>query len=104
MPAHARSLVPPSAGGSTPRRLGARVASRAGDRQLPRVVALAALLLAASPADTVPRTQHALALLDYVAGDYPSAVGPNGELLSADELKEQASFARECADELRPVE
>lgn len=45
--------------------------------------------------------RRAVALLDYVAGDYPRAVGPKGELLSPDEFAEQQNFVAEAAQELR---
>ncbi|MFL5308850.1 MAG: FTR1 family protein [Myxococcales bacterium] len=45
--------------------------------------------------------RRAVALLDYVAGDYPRAVGPSGEVLSPDELAEQQHFVLEAAQELR---
>jgi high-affinity iron transporter len=42
-----------------------------------------------------------VALLDYVASDYAHAVGPRGELLSAQEHDEQVGFVREAAREVR---
>jgi high-affinity iron transporter len=45
--------------------------------------------------------ERALGMLTYVAGDYESAVGPHGQLLSEEELAEQTLFAREAAGDLR---
>jgi high-affinity iron transporter len=60
-------------------------------------------LIAAGPALAQPgqNLRRAVALLDYVAGDYPRAVGPSGEVLSADEHAEQQNFVSEAAQELR---
>src|SRR2546429_565386 len=55
---------------------------------------LLALLAVADPG-------RALAMLEYVAADYANAVGPGGEVLSEQELREQAIFAREAAGEVR---
>ena len=55
---------------------------------------LLALLVVADPG-------RALAMLEYVAADYANAVGPGGEVLSEQELREQAIFAREAAGEVR---
>jgi high-affinity iron transporter len=66
------------------------------------VIALAlTVLLAAPDPQARDRLGRVVALLEYVAADYTTAVGPKGELLSAAELAEQASFARDCASELR---
>jgi len=62
--------------------------------------ALVALLAAAGPAER-ERAGRASALVSYVAADYPTAVGPGGEILSAEELAEQGQFLREAAAELR---
>ena len=45
--------------------------------------------------------RRAVALLDYVAGDYARAVGDHGELLSGTEHAEQVGFVEEAARELR---
>ncbi|HEX9573383.1 MAG TPA: FTR1 family protein [Myxococcales bacterium] len=60
-------------------------------------------LIAAAPALGQPgqNLRRAVALLDYVAGDYPRAVGPSGEVLSPDEHAEQQNFVSEAAQELR---
>ena len=60
-------------------------------------------LSAAGPALAQPgqNLRRAVALLDYVAGDYPRAVGPSGEVLSPDEHAEQQNFVLEAAQELR---
>jgi high-affinity iron transporter len=55
-----------------------------------------ALLLAAAPAEVV----RAHALLSYVAGDYALAVSETGEVLSAQELKEQTVFAEDAERDL----
>ena len=47
------------------------------------------------------RMGRAVALLAYVAADYRSAVGPAGELLSAEEHQEQIAFVAQSADEVR---
>jgi high-affinity iron transporter len=54
----------------------------------------------APPAEQQP-LRRVVALLDYVAGDYARAVGPNGELLSAAEHQEQIGFVEDAARELR---
>lgn len=61
---------------------------------------LLTLLAAADPAMR-ERAGRASALVAYVAGDYATAVGPRGEILSPEELAEQAQFVREAASELR---
>jgi high-affinity iron transporter len=53
---------------------------------------------AAQPGQSLRR---AVALLDYVAGDYAQAVSPAGEVLSPDEFAEQQHFVQEAAQELR---
>jgi high-affinity iron transporter len=45
--------------------------------------------------------RRAVALLDYVAGDYARAVGEHGEVLSQAEHAEQIGFVEEAARELR---
>ncbi len=62
---------------------------------------LALVLAAPVPPALRERAGRALALVSYVAGDYAAAVGPRGEVLSADELSEQGVFVREAAAELR---
>ncbi len=59
-----------------------------------------ALLAVADPAAR-ERAGRASALISYVAGDYATAVGPRGEILSPAELAEQGQFVREAAAELR---
>ncbi|HEY2028638.1 MAG TPA: FTR1 family protein [Myxococcales bacterium] len=54
---------------------------------------------AARPLST--RLRRAVALLDYVAADYPQAVGPNGEVLSPQEHEEQKGFVEDAAREVR---
>jgi high-affinity iron transporter len=61
-----------------------------------------ALLAAADPAAR-ERAGRASALISYVAGDYATAVGPRGEILSPAELAEQGQFVREAATELRAL-
>jgi len=65
--------------------------------------ALAPAALAAEPAPVQPAQslRRAVALLDYVAGDYGRAVGPAGEVLSPAELAEQQQFVLEAASEVR---
>ena len=45
--------------------------------------------------------RRAVALLDYVSGDYAQAVGAEGQVISQDELTEQEHFVHEAAQELR---
>jgi mono/diheme cytochrome c family protein len=56
-----------------------------------------ALMLAVAPTEAA----RAYSMLAYVKGDYASAVGASGEVLSRQELDEQRLFAREAADDLR---
>jgi high-affinity iron transporter len=56
-----------------------------------------ALLLAMTPHE---HAERALGMLTYIAGDYESAVGANGQVLSEEELAEQTLFAREAASDL----
>jgi len=56
-----------------------------------------ALLIAIAPTEAA----RAYSMLSYVKGDYASAVGASGEVLSPQELDEQHLFAREAADDLR---
>ncbi|HKB76232.1 MAG TPA: hypothetical protein VKC58_06535, partial [Myxococcales bacterium] len=68
-----------------------------------RLILIFTLSAAALPARAQPgqSLRRAVALLDYVAGDYPRAVGPKGEVLSPDEFAEQQNFVVEAARELR---
>ncbi|MCA1827929.1 MAG: FTR1 family protein [Myxococcales bacterium] len=77
---------------------------------LTAAVAPAARTAAASPAAGPQPKAEALedqplrrvvALLDYVSADYPRAVGPGGEVLSAAEHQEQIGFVQDAARELR---
>ncbi|TMA29796.1 MAG: c-type cytochrome [Deltaproteobacteria bacterium] len=52
------------------------------------------------PADA-QQLRRAVALLDYVSGDYARAVGPQGEVLSEAEYREQIGFVEDAAKELR---
>jgi high-affinity iron transporter len=56
-----------------------------------------AVLLAAAPAEAA----RAYSMLSYVAGDYATAVGASGEVISQLELDEQQLFAKEAGGELR---
>ena len=61
-------------------------------------------IVASAAAQAQPANQslrRAVALLDYVAGDYARAVGPSGELLSAAEHQEQVGFVEDAAREVR---
>ena len=60
--------------------------------------AAAAGPVAAQPGQSLRR---AVALLDYVSGDYGRAVSASGEVLSPDEFAEQQHFVGEAAQELR---
>ena len=63
---------------------------------------LVVALLAAAPTGAArDRCGRALAFISYVSGDYGSAVGPRGEVLSPEELREQAEFTTEATAELR---
>ena len=53
------------------------------------------------PVQAAQSLRRAVALLDYVAGDYGRAVGPAGEVLSPVELAEQQQFVLEAAREVR---
>jgi high-affinity iron transporter len=65
--------------------------------------AFASAALAAEPvlAQGAQSLRRAVALLDYVAGDYGRAVGPAGEVLSPVEFAEQQQFVLEAAREVR---
>src|SRR2546421_8757235 len=67
------------------------------------LAAAAALPAVAGPAAGQPGQglRRAVALLDYVSGDYGRAVSPSGEVLSPDEFAEQQHFVAEAAQELR---
>jgi high-affinity iron transporter len=68
-----------------------------------RLILIFTLIAVAGPAHAQPgqNLRRAVALLDYVAGDYPRAVGASGEVLSPDEFAEQQNFVIEAAQELR---
>ena len=68
-----------------------------------RTILTLSIILAAGRAGAQPgqSLRRAVALLDYVAGDYGRAVGPGGEVLSPDEYAEQQGFVAEAARELR---
>jgi len=68
-----------------------------------RLILIFTLIGAAAPASAQPgqNLRRAVALLDYVAGDYARAVGPSGEVLAPDEFTEQQTFVAEAAQELR---
>ena len=65
--------------------------------------AAVALVCAAGPALAQGEgdLRRAVALLDYVAGDYGHAVGPGGAVLDAGEFEEQQGFLRDAAREVR---
>src|SRR5713226_9197576 len=69
-----------------------------GGGRRPQAAVLEEQPAAASEAQPLRRV---VALLDYVSGDYPRAVGPNGEVLSAAEHQEQIGFVQDAARELR---
>ena len=60
----------------------------------------AAVALARPARAEEPPLRRAVALLDYVSGDYARAVGPDGALLSAAEHQEQIGFVEDAAREL----
>lgn len=64
-----------------------------------RLILSIGIIAAAAPSGQELR--RAVALLDYVSGDYAHAVGPNGELLSPDEHREQQGFVAAAAQEVR---
>jgi len=66
------------------------------------IISISALGTLAAPAPRENDLRRAVALLDYVAGDYARAVGPGGELLSADEHREQVGLLVEAVRELSP--
>jgi high-affinity iron transporter len=64
-------------------------------------LASAALAVEPAPAEPVQSLRRAVALLDYVAGDYGRSVGPAGEVLSPVEFAEQQEFVLEALREVR---
>jgi high-affinity iron transporter len=66
-----------------------------------RLILIFTLIAAPALGQPGQNLRRAVALLDYVAGDYPRAVGPSGEVLSAVEHAEQQNFVSEAAQELR---
>jgi high-affinity iron transporter len=81
--------------------------SSSGHRPGLAMLGLAAALLCATQLGGEARAQgegdlrRAVALLDYVAGDYPRAIGPHGEVLSASEFEEQRGFVQDAARDVR---
>src|SRR5438105_1257649 len=67
------------------------------------ILSFSFLAAAAVPAGAQPgqSLRRAVALLDYVSGDYGRAVSASGEVLSPDEFAEQQHFVAEAAQELR---
>jgi high-affinity iron transporter len=59
------------------------------------------IISAAALAQPGQNLRRAVALLDYVAGDYAQAVDPSGKVISPDEYAEQQGFVAEAARELR---
>lgn len=59
------------------------------------------LILSTALAAPEPQLRRAVALLDYVAGDYASAVSAQGVVLSASEHQEQIGFVEDAAREVR---
>lgn len=55
----------------------------------------------AARAEEAQPLRRAVALLDYVSGDYARAVGVNGEVLSEAEHQEQIGFVQDAANEVR---
>ena len=66
-----------------------------------RLILIFTLIAAAAPAQEAQPLRRAVALLDYVTGDYARAVGPHGEVLSAAEHQEQIGFVEDAAREVR---
>src|SRR3954466_6642801 len=68
-----------------------------------RMVLSLTLVAAAAPAQPgeAQPLRRAVALLDYVSGDYARAVGEHGELLSPAEHQEQIASLEDAARELR---
>jgi high-affinity iron transporter len=89
LPAFAREPTDESGGGGRPQAAALEEHPAAASEAQPAV---------ASEAQPLRRV---VALLDYVSGDYPRAVGPNGEVLSAAEHQEQIGFVQDAARELR---
>ena len=65
------------------------------------MVSVARMWLAVLLAVIPPDAARAYSLLSYVGGDYASAVGPRGEVISRQELDEQIAFATDAAEGLR---
>jgi len=57
----------------------------------------------AQAAESLPDPRLLVHLLDYLARDYPGAVGPGGELLSASEYSEQLEFAHTALETSRQL-
>src|SRR4051812_5786009 len=68
-----------------------------------RMILSLTLVAAAAPVQPgeAQPLRRAVALLDYVSGDYARAVGEHGELLSPAEQQEQIGFLEDAARELR---
>src|SRR3954462_3265055 len=68
-----------------------------------RMILSLTLVAAAAPVQPgeAQPLRRAVALLDYVSGDYARAVGEHGELLSPAEHQEQIAFLEAAARELR---
>src|SRR4051812_48432936 len=58
-------------------------------------------LRAGGDAQQAQSLRRAVALLDYVAGDYGRSIGPGGEILSPVEFAEQQQFVLEAVREVR---
>ena len=57
----------------------------------------------AQAAESLPDPRLLVHLLDYLARDYPGAVGPGGELLSASKYSEQLEFAHTALETSRQL-
>ncbi|HWE25184.1 MAG TPA: FTR1 family protein [Myxococcales bacterium] len=66
-----------------------------------RLILIFSLIAAGASAQPGQNLRRAVALLDYVGGDYAQAVGAAGEVLSENEFTEQQHFVAEAAQELR---
>jgi len=70
-------------------------------RPVLRLILIFTLITGAVLAQPGQNLRRAVALLDYVSGDYAQAVGASGEVISQDELTEQEHFLHDAAQELR---
>jgi high-affinity iron transporter len=69
--------------------------------QVLKTILSLSIISAAALAQPGQNLRRAVALLDYVSGDYAQAVDPSGKVISPDEYAEQQGFVVEASRELR---